>query len=251
MIDAKPVSTPLESGAIEALYATDEEGTDKARYAEAIGSLLWLSSMTRPDLAFATSFLARFCAKPSIRHWAAIKRVLRYIRGSRQVGIVYSREGPNLAMFTDSDWAGCRETRASTTGFVAIHQGGPISWRSARQKCVATSSCEAEFIAGSAAAQEVAWLRSIFKNIDEDVVKGPTSLYIDNTGAAELAADVKASKRSKHIDIRYHHLRRCAADGTIRIERVSSASNLADLCTKPLDKVKYIGFRKGLGMRSV
>ncbi|KAG5456187.1 MAG: hypothetical protein BJ554DRAFT_4139 [Olpidium bornovanus] len=129
-----------------------------------------------------------------------------------------------------------------------MYQEGPISWRSACQKCIATSSCEAEFVAGSAAAQEVAWLRSIFKGIDDRVAKAPTTLFINNSGAAKLAADAKASKRSKHIDIRYHHLRRCAADGIIAITRVSSAENVADICAKPLDRIKFTGLRERLGM---
>ncbi|KAG5459106.1 MAG: hypothetical protein BJ554DRAFT_537 [Olpidium bornovanus] len=117
-------------------------------------------------------------------------------------GIKFDRPAKTsgLVMYTDSDWAGCREPRASTTGFVAMHQNGPISWRSTRQKCTATSTCEAEFVAGSAAAQEVACLRSMFKSIDHDVIEKPTPLFIDKSGAAELAADAKALKRSKHID---------------------------------------------------
>ncbi|KAG5457207.1 MAG: hypothetical protein BJ554DRAFT_2837 [Olpidium bornovanus] len=168
------------------------------------------------------------------------------------MGIVFEERHGNtdtspLAVYSDSDWAGCRETRASTSGFVTQYNGGCVSWRSSRQRCVATSSSEAEFVAGSAAAQEAQWLRSILRYINPTAVTQATTLFIDNTGAAELANDTKTSRRSKHIDIKYHHLRRCVADRIIRIARVNSASNLADLCTKPLDKVNFIGIREGLG----
>ncbi|KAG5459097.1 MAG: hypothetical protein BJ554DRAFT_555, partial [Olpidium bornovanus] len=114
-------------------------------------------------------------------------------------------------------------------------------------KCVA--SCEAEFVAGSAAAQEVKWLRTLIQPIDPHVVVQPTELMIDNTGAAELASDNKVSKRLKHIDIWYNHLRWCTAEGSISICRIGTSENPADVFTKPSDKIKFAKFREMVGLR--
>lgn len=255
MQDANPAATPMEKGIMEKLQrSTEVDACDQARYAEAIGSLLWVSTMTRPDIAFATSFLARFIARPARDHWGAVKRVLRYLRGTIDHGITLEGRPDHsnqITTFCDSDWAGCRETRASTTGFIIKYGGSPISWRSQRQKCVATSSCEAEFIAGSAATQETKWLRTIAEQIDASITRGPSQLWIDNAGAAELAVNARVSSRSKHIDIRYHHLRQCAAEGVIQIERIPSAENPADIFTKPLDKEKFVKFRRMIGVDSL
>ncbi|KAG5461618.1 MAG: hypothetical protein BJ554DRAFT_6163 [Olpidium bornovanus] len=196
MLDDRLVATPVEAGALEALtaeYGSSQNPKIEKGYAEAIGSLMCLSTMTRPDLAFVTSFLARFMSAPTERHWGAIKRVMRYLAQTMDLGLWFN--GPDLgdnelAAFSDSDWAGCRITRTSTTGLIIQLAGGAVSRRSARQKCVSPSSCEAEFVVGSAAAQEVKWLRSLLKAINPQGVVGPTRLMIDNTGAAELASDL-------------------------------------------------------------
>lgn len=260
MTDANPAPTPMEGNALESLMPQEEdENVDEAsarRYAEAVGSLMWLSTMTRPDIVFATSFLARFTAKPTQRHWGAIKRVLRYLRGTIDHGIFFHGKGSTsdeasepLVTYSDADWAGCRDTRASTTGMIVLYRHGAISWRSTRQKCVATSSCEAEFIAGSAASQETQWIRGILRHLDPTAEAKPTELMMDNNGAIELAGDAKATRRSKHIDIKYHHLRWCVANKVITIRHVASAENVADVFTKPLDKVKFTKFRGMMGIR--
>ncbi|KAG5463516.1 MAG: hypothetical protein BJ554DRAFT_6811 [Olpidium bornovanus] len=122
---------------------------------------------------------------------------MRYLTGTKDLGLWFNEQdsgNDELAAFSDSDCAGCRITRASTTRIIIQLAGGAVLWRSARQKCISTSSCEAEVAAGSAAAQEIKWLRSLLEAIDLQVVVGPTWLMIDNTGAAELASDQRYPK---------------------------------------------------------
>ncbi|KAG5456991.1 MAG: hypothetical protein BJ554DRAFT_3113 [Olpidium bornovanus] len=212
----------------------NDEACDAGRYAEAVGSIMWMATMTRPDLAFAAAFLARFTSAPTNRHWGAAKRALRYIKGTTDHGICFRAQGPGrITAFCDADCAGCHQTRASTSGMVILYNRSPISWRSTRQKCVTVSSCKAEFVSGSMAAQEITWLRAIRGAIDGDANRTATTLYIDNNGAIELAKAVKTSRRSKHIDIRYHHLRQYAADGAIAVERVDSKDNPSEYSQSP------------------
>ncbi|KAG5461627.1 MAG: hypothetical protein BJ554DRAFT_6149 [Olpidium bornovanus] len=192
-------------------------------------------------------------ATPTDRHWGTVKGMLRYIRGTMEDGIQFEPQDANreLAVYCVADWAGCHQTRASTLGMVILYNGSPISWWSARQKCIATSSFETEFVSGLMAAQEVRLIRSILMEIDETAIKEVTKMYIDNNGAMELAKNDKTSKKSKHIDIRYHHLRQCVTDKEIAVERVASVENPADMFTKPLDKVKFAKFKEMVGVNAV
>ncbi|KAG5460803.1 MAG: hypothetical protein BJ554DRAFT_7105 [Olpidium bornovanus] len=211
--EAKPIATPLGKDAMETLYQVEVDARPQ-EYAAAIGSLLWLATMTRPDIAFATSFLARFMAKPNEPHWGAIKRIMRYLKGTMEHGIKFNR-GPKRARL---------EAFSDATGL---------------------------FIAGSAVAQEVQWLRFLLHEMDPQVTASPTSIRIINDGAAELASNTKATHRSKHIEIKFHPPRWSVAEGTIKIWRVTSAKNPADIFIKPLDRIKFTKFREMLGAAAV
>ena len=138
-------------------------------YQAAIGSLLHLSLKTRPDIAFAVGCVARFCANPTETHWLAVKRIFRYLKGTSGLGIKFKYQSDSssntLYGFADADWAGDVEDRKSTSGYCFKMCGGVVSWRSKKQHCVALSTAEAEYLALSAATQEVVWLRQFLNDL--------------------------------------------------------------------------------------
>ncbi len=156
MTNCKPVATPLES---RRKSIPDSDPSQKPAgdvpYRSAIGCIMWLSVGTRPDLAYAFGYLAKFSESPLVEHWTSIKRVLRYIAGTKTLGIEFGKSPEIIPIgFTDSDWAGCHASRKSTSGYVFTMAGGPVSWRSKKQTHEATSSCEAEYIALCNASKE-------------------------------------------------------------------------------------------------
>ena len=178
--DSKPTSTPVEIGLKLQPATSQVEPVNQAEYQSAVGSLMDLAVSTRPDIAFAVNSLARFNSNPPNDHWKALKRVLRYLKGTSNVGILFKQDGSDKCIgYSDADWAGDTTDRKSTFGYIFMLSGGPISWSSKKQKCVALSTAEAEYVALSGAAQECLWLRQLEKEL-ECSSDGPTLIYEDN-----------------------------------------------------------------------
>ncbi len=162
MQECKPVSTPVEPGAKLKIAEETDECVDQQLYQSAIGSLMYLSVGTRPDITYAVSSLSRYSANPTKEHWSAVKRVMRYVKGTTKLGIYYSNENSNeLIGYSDADWGGDINDRKSTSGYIFKLNGGAVSWRSKKQSGVALSTAEAEYVALSAAAQEAMWLKQL------------------------------------------------------------------------------------------
>lgn len=143
----------------------------------------------------------------------------------------------------DSDFAGCEDSRRSTTGWVFTLAGGPVSWSSQRQKTVATSTMDAEYVAGAEAAKEAVWIRNFINDLRIPGVHiGTVPLYIDNNSALKLTRNPEFHSRSKHIDVKHHFIREKVDDGVINTLRVETADNLADIFTKGLPKPTHMGF---------
>ena len=252
MTDCNPVSTPM----VQRLSA--EHGGEKLTvkedelYRNMVGSLLYLACWTRPDISFAVSELSRFVSAPGHLHMAAAKHLIRYIQGSRELGIMYSKPSnsgpmnqPNVLWgFVDSDWAGCPDSRRSTTGFTLMLNGAAVAWKSKRQSVVALSSAEAEFMAASALVQEVIYARRLLENLGFPQ-KGPTLIYEDNnTCIAWSEGSVGGSDRAKHIDLREHFVHDAVDAGILKLMPVDSVDNVADLLTKPLKMAPFLSLRK-------
>ena len=211
--------------------------TAQELYRGMVGSLLYLASWTRPDIAFAVSELSRFVSNPGKPHLEAAKRVFRYLKKTMHLGLVYrsspSEMPPNtLWGYVDSDWAGCPDTRRSTSGFVFMLNGAAISWRSKRQPTVALSSAEAEFISASALVQEVIYLRKFLANLGYPQT-APTPIFADNeTCIAWSEGSVGGSERAKHIDLRVHFVHEARAAGHLELCKLESKVNAADILTK-------------------
>ena len=160
MGDCKPVKTPVDPGNRLVKASEDEEALDQQSYQSLVGSLMYLTTCTRPDIAYAVGMLSRYSSKPNQSHWVAAKRVFRYLKGTINFGLMYSDDSCVLG-YSDADWAGDVDDRKSTSGYMFRIAGGPVSWRSRKQDTVALSTAEAEYVALSSAAQECVWMRRL------------------------------------------------------------------------------------------
>ena len=165
---------------------------------------MYLTVSTRPDIAFAVYNLARFNSKPQKEHWTALKRILRYLKGTTNIGILYNQDGSDKCVgYSDANWAGDTSDRNSTSGYIFMFSGGPISWSSKKQKCVALSTAQAEYVALSGAAQEWLWLRQLEVELGYSP-EGPTLIFEDIQSTIAMAKNPQFHGRAKHINIRHH-----------------------------------------------
>ena len=248
MQNCNPVSTPAEPGTKQKLASETDECVDKQMYQSAIGSLMYLSVGTRPDITYIVSNLARFSSKPTTDHWNAVKRVMRYLRGTTKLGIHYSSECSNkLIGYSDADWGGDVNDRKSTSGYIFKLNGGAISWRSKKQSCVALSTAEAEYIALSAAAQEFLWLNQLISELTTSENQQITILE-DNQSTIAMTHNPQFHGRSKHIDIKYHFVRDHVNNGNIKLMYCPSGDMTADMLTKGLSRENFCKLRENSGL---
>jgi hypothetical protein len=238
--EAHAVGNPMEVNARLAPTGEDEEVNSEFPYREAIGMLMYLTTSTRPDVAFALSQLSRFVARPSAKHVGTVKRVLRYLAGTIDYGITYTRQqkasaAVELQGFCDSDWANNPEQRKSTTGIVYELSGGAIAWMSRRQSIIALSTAEAEYVAACEATMEALAMRNILQEIlPHNSIK--LQLGIDSQAAYVMATNPTYSRQTRHIELRWHYVREQVEKGTIRLHKVKGEDNPADTFTKALEK---------------
>ncbi|XP_074373454.1 secreted RxLR effector protein 161-like [Apium graveolens] len=216
-----------------------------------IGGLRYLVH-TRSDITFVVGIVSRFMEHLTVMHMNAAKRILRYIKGTIDYGLVYSRENGNnmLTGYSYSDLAGNIIDRKSTGGVAFYLNDNLITWISQKQKCIALSSCEVEFMAATVAACQGIWLRNLLSQITDEKV-GPVTLFIDNKSAIDLAKNSMFHGRSKHIDIRYHFICECVDRGEIVVKHVATENQRADILTKALATVKFERMRKLLGVKEL
>lgn len=167
----------------------------------AIGKLLFLSTRTRPDIAFAVSNVAKFANNPTELHWKAVKHIIRYLAGTVTHGIQYQK-GDTLEChgYSDSDWAGI-DDRKSTSGYGFLISSGLVSWKSCKQTCVALSTSEAEYMALSFAAQEAIWIRNLLSELQREYLIKPAIIFEDNQSSICLSKNPQYHGKSKHISI--------------------------------------------------
>lgn len=210
----------------------DGEDADEMLYRQKIGALAWITLGTRPDCAFALSKLSRYLNKPKKSHMLAADNVLRYLKGSKKHGILLRKNGESgLAVWVDSDWAGCKDTRRSTSGYVVTVHGNAIIWKSQRQTFPARSTAEAEYIACSEAFADAKWLKTLMNELGEEV-QLPIPVYEDNEACIRIAENPVVSNRSKSIDIKYHVVRHWVAKQLFKMVDTNSKDQLADALTK-------------------
>ena len=192
----------------------------KHTYASVVGAIMYAMLGTRPDLAFAIGLLTRFNSNPGKSHVGALKRVLRYLKGSIDFQLTCGAEssgssGSMLAVLghCDSDWGASVDDRRSVSGTVFTIAGGAVTWQAQRQKSVALSTVEAEYMAACQAAKDAVWLRALLVGLGLNA-SAPTSIHCDSQGAIALAKNPEHHQRSKHIDMRYHFVREQVTGGS-------------------------------------
>lgn len=248
MEDCKPVSTPVDISSKLTQATDDSLCVDQHRYQSAIGSLMYLSVSTRPDISFAVSSLARFSSNPTKEHWTALKRLLRYLKGTTMFGILYTKGGASECIgFSDADWAGDTNDRKSTSGYVFMLNGGAVSWSSKKQKCVALSTAEAEYVALSSAAQESIWLRQLLMELGSSP-ETPTVIFEDNLSTIAMTKNPQFHGRAKHIDIKHHFIREQVSHGTVQLEYCPTTDMTADILTKGLSRETFVKLRAKSGV---
>ena len=242
MVESKPVKTPLlkdeEKG---------EEAIDKLYpYREVLGSLLYLSSKTRPDLAFATGYCSRYTENLTKGKVVNLKRVLRYTNSTLSEGLKYMTTNNEevIDAYSDSDFAGDPLDRKSTTGYIIMYAGGPISWCSRKQSIVAQLTTEAEYVAAAECCMELLEIRALIKQLTGNEVR--LNLNVDNQSAIKLIKNGVTNKRSKHIDIKFHLVHDTAKAKILNITYCSIENQIADICTKALCHVKFNKFKAEL-----
>nr|QBH67614.1 hypothetical protein UEMT_2080 [Ustilago esculenta] len=230
---------------------------DHSLYCTIIGSILYISTCTQPDIAFAVNRLSCYLASPTDKAMTAAKHLLRYLKGTANYGLLFTKKGtsfppeedwgPHLQTYSDADFGGDTATRKSTSGIANTINGMPYSWLSKRQPLVVTSTTYAEYITMAEACKEITWSRQLLAELSFEIHK-PTPLYVDNQAAIYLSKDPKDHQRNKHINIKYHFIREKQLDGTIIVTNIPTSRQLADSLTKPLEKVKVSQHRQYLNI---
>lgn len=208
---------------------------------------MYLAVCTRPDIAHTVSALAQFNDKPSDHHWGAAKRVLRYLKGTADYSLHFRRPIGKLIGYADADWAGSTKDRRSYTGYVFLLGGAAVSWQARKQRTVAQSSTEAEYMALAEAAKESIFLNRFLGELGA-VEPMDGTIFCDNQSAIALAENPMFHSRTKHIDVRHHFIREKVQERSIFVKHVPTDKMVADIFTKTLPVVKHSTHCKSLGL---
>jgi hypothetical protein len=246
MSDANPVSMPMDPNIKIQSNPDGNEGSKSNHYAKLLGELQFLTNATRPDIAYAVNKLASYTANPSLQHVGALKRILRYLKGTKNYGIIYSAKPQNIRElqnsnlfygYADAAYADTDDYK-STSGYVFLVGGGAVTWRSKKQTTIALSSTEAEYISLSEAGREACWLRSLYEELGYTQII-PNIIKGDNNGSIAMAQNPQFHKRAKHIATRWHWIRDLVQNKIISIESCRDPDQTADIFTKPLARPKH------------
>eukprot|EP00253_Pinus_taeda_P008551 PITA_08551 len=246
MQESKAAITPTVMG-LKLNKEDNNKDFDPSLYKSIVGSLTYLTA-TRPDIMHAVSLISRFMEGPKEAHWQEAKRILRYVKGTKMFGILYTTlECSDLIGYTDSDWAGSVDDRKSTSGYV-FHVGSEaISWASKKQPIVALSTVEAEYVVATVAACQAVWMRRMLRSLFQEQEKG-TVIFCDNSSAIALPKNFVFHRRKKHIDTKFHYIRELVNNGEIVLKHCRTQEQVADILTKPLGQKSFEFLRKCLGM---
>ncbi|GAA0153068.1 transmembrane signal receptor [Lithospermum erythrorhizon] len=245
LVNAKPKRTPM---ATHVKITKDENGkeVDISNYRSMIGSLLYLTA-SRPDIAHSVGVCARFQAAPKESHLNLVKRIIKYVQGTLNHGLLYTFDTDNsLVGYCDTDWAGNAEDRKSTSGGCFFLGNNLVSWFSRKQNSVSLSTAEAEYIAAGSGCTQLIWMKQMVE--EYGVNPGVMTLYCDNMSAISISKNPVQHSRTKHIDIRHHFIRELVENKVIQIEHMSTDKQIADIFTKGLDVNQFEYLRMTLGL---
>ena len=243
--EAYLVATPIEPGMLTEKKVNDKALKNKL-YREIAGSLLYLSTISRPDISFTVNFLSRQVSDPSVSHWKMIERVFRYLKGTQNFGIFFN-EKAELKVHTDSNYGGAELDMISTSG-ILIDRGGPIVWIAQKQSITSISSAEADYRAAVTGIQEVCWIRRMILELGMGTLNEPTDLLIDNKAAIHMldnAEEGKLTKGKKHIEILRKYINQHVGK-TVHLIYLNTKEQIADIFTKALSEGLFEKLRKKL-----
>lgn len=248
LADCKPKATPLSvSTRLSKAEGTPLDDRTASEYRELVGSLLYLTTCTRPDIAQAVGTLTRYTSSPTTAHWVTAKGVLRYLAHTRDLGIIYGKDNTTLLGYADADYGGDPDSRRSTTGYAFLMYGGVVSWQSRLQHTVAVSTAEAEYMSASAAVKEALWLSILLSDMGISA-PAPVQIYGDNQAAIKLLNNPIVSARSKHIAIAHRFANERVQSNEIAFQYISTKDMIADCLTKALPEPAFKACIKGMGM---
>jgi hypothetical protein len=247
MADCKAAAMPMEERLRLSRDSTAEE-VDVTLYRRIVGSLRYLIH-TRPNLTYVVGYVSQFLERPTDEHFQAVKKILRYIVRTLQYGLRYGRRTgtTRLVGYCDSDLTSNIDTRKSTTGALFFLGKCLVSWQSLKQRVVALPSCEAEYIAATTVVTQAIWMAQLLGELlgrEPEVVE----LKVDGKSALALARNPVFHERSKHIDLRYHFIQNCLAEGTVSATYINTVDQLVDILTKALGRVKFQELRARIVM---
>ncbi|KAG8474282.1 hypothetical protein CXB51_033938 [Gossypium anomalum] len=246
MSNCKPVNTLMAQGEKLTNFGSQER-VDKKEYKSLIGYLLYLTA-TRPDLMHAVSLLSRFIHCCDISHFKAAKRILRYVKGTLKLGVMFKRENElKLIGYSDSDWEGFADDMRSTSGYFFTLGSGVFCWSSKKQQTVAQSTAEAEYIAATTAVNQASWLRKLLYDLNEEQVEA-TEIKVDNQSAVAIAKNPVFYEKTKHFKIKYHFVRGAELSKEINLVHCYLEVQLVDILTKPLTATRFEYLKKQIGV---
>ena len=234
MTNCREVSTPSDPNVRLSKTEGKDLNTPKV-YQELIGSLNYLANSSRPDICFSVAVAPRFCSAPTTAHWTAAKRILRYLKNTKTLCLTFRKNNDEkLIGFSDADYAGDKDTRRSTSGYIFTFAGTPVIWSSRLQKTVALSTFEAEYVSLSSATRDGIWLTQLKAELLQAQTECLT-IYCDNQAATSLAINNRSTKMAKHIAIRHHFVAEKCEAGELTVKWCPTSDMLADIMTKPLN----------------
>jgi hypothetical protein len=224
-------------------------------YLGVLGCIMYGMLGTRGDLAFAVGVGSRFSSNPGIEHWNALMHVLRYIKGTLDLGITYHGPGrlstpitETLQCYSDADWAGDKDKLRSTSGTVVLLAGGAVSWISRLQSVAAQSTMEAEYIAASHSGRELMFVRNQLGELMEEPLEHPSPMHCDNQSTISVAENPAMHNKAKHIALKYHYIRDLVDEKDVTLHYCPSGANPADLLTKILPCDTTVRLRRMIGL---
>ena len=249
--DLKPITTPMDP---DVKLSTAQNPSTSAQYAamrnipyrEAVGMLVYAMLGTRPDISYAVTTVSKFSSNPGMAHWDAVKRIYRYLLGSKDLWLTYGGDKKVLVGYADADGS-MAEDQCTVSGYAFIVDGGTVSWSTKCQEIISLSTTESEYIAATDAAKEALWLCSLIMQVFGPLTQA-TTLFSDNQSAIVLTKDHQYHPHTKHIDIRFHFIRWVVEDSKIHLIFCPTDDMVADTLTKalPSPKVKHFASKLGL-----
>ncbi|KAJ9556254.1 hypothetical protein OSB04_010868 [Centaurea solstitialis] len=257
MDESKKGFIPMQHGIVLSktqcpVSSQDQDKIKSVPYASAIGLIMYAMLCTRPDVAYSVSVTSRYQQNPGEPHWVAVKNILKYLRRTKDMFLVFggSEDEISVTGYSDASFQTDRDDFRSQSGYVFTLNGGAISWKSSKQDTIADSTTEAEYIAASDAAKEVVWLRNFLSDLRVVAsVSRPIDIFCDNSGAVAQAKEPREHHKSRHVLKKYHLIREIIGRGDVRICKIPTEENVADPLTKPLARVKHEAHANSIGMQ--